>query len=136
MSTEVLTVQEGITVEEALKILINNRITGMPVVNDKGKMIGVLSEFDLIQQISSAGGSKSRIFKKPATFSKVVDAVPENTPLDKIIERFDYRAVGPLFDTAAFDVCGRVTGPTSAELWTDCAGRLTMRASLAFRPAG
>lgn len=88
MSTEVLTVQEGITVEEALKILINNRITGMPVVNDKGKMIGVLSEFDIIQQISAAGGSQSRIFKKPACFSKVVDAVPENTPLDKIIERF------------------------------------------------
>jgi 3-methylfumaryl-CoA hydratase len=51
---------------------------------------------------------------------------------DKRVMRFDFRAVGPLFDTTNFDVCGRLTGPGTAELWTDCEGRLTMKADVAF----
>lgn len=49
-----------------------------------------------------------------------------------VARRFDYRVVGTLFDDADFDVCGAVTAPGHAELWTDCAGRLTMRGTLAF----
>lgn len=48
------------------------------------------------------------------------------------VMRFAFRAVGPLFDDADFDVCGRVVGPGSAELWTDCGGRVTMRAEAGF----
>lgn len=48
------------------------------------------------------------------------------------IRRFAFRAVGPLFDTADFDVCGQLTGPDTANLWTDCAGRLAMKAEVTF----
>jgi 3-methylfumaryl-CoA hydratase len=48
------------------------------------------------------------------------------------IRRFAFRAVGPLFDMADFDVCGQLTGPDGAELWVDCDGRLTMRAEITF----
>ena len=51
---------------------------------------------------------------------------------DKRITRFSFRAVGPLFDIHRFDVCGRITGPDSAELWTDENGRLTMKAVVGF----
>lgn len=50
----------------------------------------------------------------------------------KRIRRFAFRAVGPLFDTTDFQVCGRLTGPDSADLWTDCEGRLTMKAEVTF----
>ncbi|MGV8860278.1 MAG: FAS1-like dehydratase domain-containing protein [Pseudomonas sp.] len=50
----------------------------------------------------------------------------------KRIRRFAFRGVGPLFDTADFDVCGQLTGPGTAKLWVECAGRLTMKADVTF----
>lgn len=35
---------------------------------------------------------------------------------EKRLRRDGFRAVGPLFDTADFDVCGRLTEPGRAEL--------------------
>lgn len=50
----------------------------------------------------------------------------------KRIRSFAFRAVGPLFDTTDFDLCGQLTGPDSADLWTDCEGRLAMKAQVTF----
>jgi 3-methylfumaryl-CoA hydratase len=50
----------------------------------------------------------------------------------KRIRSFTFRAVGPLFSTADFDVCGQLTGPDSASLWADCEGRLAMKAEVTF----
>ena len=51
------------------------------------------------------------------------------------VDRYAFRAVGPLYDTQDFEVCGRIVAPGEAELWTDCDGRLTMKATLGFSPA-
>jgi 3-methylfumaryl-CoA hydratase len=67
----------------------------------------------------------------PLTATLLLDAFRAAHP-DKPVKTFAFRAVGPLYDTHDFDVCGRLTGPSSAELWTDCAGRLTMQAEVAF----
>lgn len=48
------------------------------------------------------------------------------------VRQFSFRAVGPLFATTAFDLCGELTGPHGAALWIDCEGRLTMKAELIF----
>jgi 3-methylfumaryl-CoA hydratase len=50
----------------------------------------------------------------------------------KRIRSFAFRAVGPLFETVDFDLCGQLTGPDSAALWIDCNGRLTMKADVTF----
>jgi CBS domain-containing protein len=36
--------------QEAIKILVENRISGLPVVDEAGKLIGVISESDLMWQ--------------------------------------------------------------------------------------
>jgi len=48
------------------------------------------------------------------------------------VSEFSFRAVGPLFDTSNFAVAGRIVGPGTAELWTDCDGRVTMKAEVSF----
>ncbi len=88
MSNEVLTIKDGISVEEALKLLINSRITGMPVVDEKGKMIGVMSEFDILAQIAAESSMKPEVFKKPAQYTHKVDSISEKAPLTEVIERF------------------------------------------------
>ncbi len=88
MSTNVLTVRDGISIEEALKILINHRITGMPVVDKKGKMIGVMSEFDILSQVAAADESDPAAFKEPARFSNKVDSVLNSALLEDVLQRF------------------------------------------------
>src|SRR4051812_39550502 len=47
MSTSLLTVERGTPVREVIRILIENRISGVPVVDD-GAVVGIISEGDLI----------------------------------------------------------------------------------------
>jgi CBS domain-containing protein len=47
MSTALLTVERGTPVREVIRILIENRISGVPVIDD-GAVVGIISEGDLI----------------------------------------------------------------------------------------
>ena len=48
MTTKVITVSPEETVEELIKLLIENRISGVPVINNRNEVIGIVSEGDLM----------------------------------------------------------------------------------------
>lgn len=50
MTTEVITVRPETEIVEATKLLLENHINGLPVVDDKGKLVGILCQSDLIVQ--------------------------------------------------------------------------------------
>jgi len=50
MTTEVVTVTPSTTIEELARILMEHRISGVPVVDDNGNLAGVVTENDLISQ--------------------------------------------------------------------------------------
>lgn len=50
MTTEVITVTPDTEIVEAAKLLIDKRINGMPVVDDKGRLVGIICQSDLIVQ--------------------------------------------------------------------------------------
>ena len=50
MTTEVITVQMQTTVNELAEILWKKRISGVPVLDDDGKVVSVVTENDLIDQ--------------------------------------------------------------------------------------
>lgn len=50
MTSEVITVNENATVRELATLLLMNSISGAPVVNEVGGVIGVVTESDLIFQ--------------------------------------------------------------------------------------
>jgi CBS domain-containing protein len=84
MSTKLVTLKVGDTVEDALKALINRKITGLPVVDQKGRMVGVLSDLDLIRQLS--GGEKTQAFHAPIQFTKEAFSLPPTAPLETIVK--------------------------------------------------
>jgi len=88
MTRDLIRATEDMTIEEALKVLINHRITGLPVVDKKGKMTGVISEFDILTHISSSKKKNAKIFQDKITYSKKIDAISEDTPLSKIVTEF------------------------------------------------
>ncbi len=48
MTKKVVTVTRGADIHEAARLLAENRISGMPVVDDRNHVIGVISEADLL----------------------------------------------------------------------------------------
>jgi CBS domain-containing protein len=48
MSRDVVTVRPSATLKEAARLLVCRRISGMPVVDHTGRLVGVLSEGDLL----------------------------------------------------------------------------------------
>ena len=48
MTTNVITVRDGTKVEDAARLLARHRISGLPVVDQSGAPIGVVTEYDLI----------------------------------------------------------------------------------------
>lgn len=48
MVKEVITIQKDASVEELSELLINNKISGVPVVDTDGKLAGIATEGDLI----------------------------------------------------------------------------------------
>ena len=52
MTKEVITVKPETTIEELARLLMKRQISGAPVVDDKGKIVGVVTENDLISKNS------------------------------------------------------------------------------------
>ena len=50
MTRELITVSPQTEISAAAKILIETRINGLPVINDSGKLVGILCQSDLVAQ--------------------------------------------------------------------------------------
>jgi len=54
MSTKLITFKPNQPVAEVMEVLINNKISGGPVVNENNELLGIISEGDCIKQISDS----------------------------------------------------------------------------------
>jgi CBS domain-containing protein len=50
MVSNVITVGINASIGEVAAVLLNNHISGAPVVNEKGELVGIVSEGDLIRR--------------------------------------------------------------------------------------
>ncbi len=75
MATEVVTVKPDTSVSELSKVLAFHRISGAPVVSAEGKLVGVVSEGDLIVKQGATVGD---------IMTRQVISVSEDTPLDQV----------------------------------------------------
>lgn len=58
MTPSVICAQPEMTVQEAAKRLVENRISGMPVVDANGALAGILSEGDLLHRVEMGTGKR------------------------------------------------------------------------------
>ena len=54
MSTNLITFRPEESIEDVIETLINNKISGGPVVNEKNELVGIISEGDCLKQISDS----------------------------------------------------------------------------------
>jgi CBS domain-containing protein len=50
MTTEIITVSPETEIVQATKLLLENRINGVPVLDESGRLVGILCQSDLIAQ--------------------------------------------------------------------------------------
>jgi CBS domain-containing protein len=86
MSRELITIREGDSVEAALKTLVHHRVTGLPVVDARGRMVGIVSEFDLIRQLSRHRQLTPAAFHEPIEFTRKPQGVRTDAPLSKVVK--------------------------------------------------
>jgi predicted transcriptional regulator len=55
MVKEVITVTESTPLKDVARMFIEKKITGAPVVNVEGELVGVISETDIIRKTTSIG---------------------------------------------------------------------------------
>jgi CBS domain-containing protein len=50
MTREILSVRPDTTVAEAIRTMLDNRISGLPVIDEAGRLVGILTEGDLLRR--------------------------------------------------------------------------------------
>lgn len=66
MNPRVLTVRADMTVQEAARFLLDNEITGAPVQDREGRLVGVISVVDIAEAASGGSG----VGPRPTYFSR------------------------------------------------------------------
>ncbi len=51
MTKDLITIKENTSVRDAIKLLIDKKISGLPVVKDDMSLIGIITEKDLLQLV-------------------------------------------------------------------------------------
>ena len=61
MTKEVITVKRDTAIQETIEIMVENNITGLPVVDDQMQLIGVISEKDIMMLLYDVGSRTGKV---------------------------------------------------------------------------
>lgn len=113
MTTAVVTVPADGTVDEAVKKMLDHHVSALPVVDDKGKLVGLISEGDLMRRLQDSdrprrswwlellGGPetspkdfiKARSHRVSDVMTCDVVSVAEDTPVSEIARTLEKRRI-------------------------------------------
>jgi CBS domain-containing protein len=112
MTSEVVTITPETSVAEAAKLMLDRRISGVPVIDGAGQLVGILSEGDLMRRaelatqsrpwwagLASSAEARAEAYIKAhgltvgEVMTKDVVTVVENEPLDGIAMLFETRGI-------------------------------------------
>jgi len=93
MSTNITTIQPDATIYDAVNLLYNKRVSGLPVVDDSGKLVGIISENDILNLVFSGSARSTKVSD---VMTKNVVTFSPDSEVDKIsltISEKKYRRV-------------------------------------------
>jgi CBS domain-containing protein len=67
MTTDLLTISPNATVQEAIETLLHRKISGLPVVDSNGRLIGIVTEFALLAIAYDLSVRQEKILKHMTT---------------------------------------------------------------------
>ncbi|MBX3276493.1 MAG: CBS domain-containing protein [Acidobacteria bacterium] len=107
MVKDVVVVAETTALKEVANLFNERKITGAPVVNSKGELVGVLSETDIIRKSTSIGAwspnTAGQIMTKPPV------SVTPDTSLRRVCELMYNRRIHRVVVAQETKICGIIT---------------------------
>ncbi|XP_050370206.1 CBS domain-containing protein CBSX1, chloroplastic [Argentina anserina] len=90
------------TVDEAIELLVENRITGFPVIDGDWKLVGLVSDYDLLalDTISGGGGKTDN-----SMFPEVDSSWKTFNEVQKLLSKTNGQVVGDVMTPAPVVVC-------------------------------
>jgi CBS domain-containing protein len=62
MTTHVVSVNVDDTIDHAIDLMVKHRISGLPVLDQKGRPVGIVSEFDLLELICEGQSEQDKVY--------------------------------------------------------------------------
>ena len=113
MTQEVLTVKKETTVRELAEIFVNRRIGALPVMDDNGMLIGIVTESDLVEQ-----GKKVHLPTVISLFDWVIYLESEKT-LENELKKMGGRTVADIYQPEAVSVSPTAPISEAADLMSN-----------------
>ena len=88
MTTNVITVKKDVILTEAIALLLRWHISALPVVDDEDKMVGIISEIDLVN-LTFDGNAADTIVEE-VMVTDIISFSP-NTELADLVQTFSKR---------------------------------------------
>ncbi len=77
MTRQVITVRPDAPVEEAIDLMLTNNVSGLPVIDSAGQLVGIITEYDLLTMVFDCFGEENRVSnymnENPTTVSPETD---------------------------------------------------------------
>ena len=112
MTPNVITVSKSDSVEKAIKLLLEHNITGLPVVDEAGHVIGIITEGDLMYR----GGEI-----KPPRYLAIFDSyifIDNPSKFEKQLKKMTGMFVGDVMTTPVIVIEAEQSVPDAANLMT------------------
>jgi len=88
MTVDIISLDPDMDIHKAIKILIENRISGAPVISDTGELVGILSKKDCLKVAFSANYYQDLGGRVSDYMSVDVETVNTGTSIIDMAERF------------------------------------------------
>ena len=93
MSKKLYSVPDDYTVEETAEILLEKRISGVPVVDGKGKLVGIITKNDIFRLLISLTGLGKKGVQIAVQLKDIPGAIKE---VRELIRKYDGRTASIL----------------------------------------
>jgi CBS domain-containing protein len=107
MVKDVITVSESTPLKEVARLFGEKKITGAPVVNDQGELVGVISETDIIRKTTNIGAWSPSLAGQIMT--KPVVTVSPNDTLQRVSELMYNRRIHRVVVAEGREIVGIIT---------------------------
>lgn len=85
MTTNVVTARPHMLVIDVIRTLLRWHISGLPVVDNDGNLLGIITEHDIVNFILSGNAADT---KAEGVMTKTVETYDPDTPFEEIVNHF------------------------------------------------
>ncbi|MBN2473906.1 MAG: CBS domain-containing protein [Pirellulales bacterium] len=107
MTSEVVTADPDDTVAEVIALMVRHRVNGLPVVDMPGRLIGIVTDYDLLDLMDDPEAASSPIYLHMTREIQTVDEEDELSDVARLFRRLPVRRLPVLRDGRLVGIISR-----------------------------